>query len=176
MESLLVLLHFFVILLIKALLLFLIWSSSICQERLEDIERDQREYTFDEEDRKVTAAILKPDPSENDAMVLKKTLSCSYPNLPFDEALKKENEKLQEELQMSQANMDINQCEVIQRLLDATETMANSLPEKSPSKDSKKVEPNVSDANNGHSFSDSYARQHSDTHTSLRLVSISFSI
>lgn len=57
-------------------------------------------------------------------MVLKKTLSCSYPNFSFTEALKKENEKLQVELQHSQANMDLHQYEFIQHLLDVTEVAA----------------------------------------------------
>ncbi|XP_058090780.1 protein MID1-COMPLEMENTING ACTIVITY 1 isoform X2 [Magnolia sinica] len=140
------------------------------KERLQDIERDQREYTLDEEDRKVQDAILKPDPSKNDAMMLKKTLSCSYPNLAFDEALQKENEKLQVELQMSQANMDVGQCQVIQHLIDVTENAASSLPEKTSHKNSQKLEPNYSYANsdNGHSADESYVRQHSDTRTASR--------
>ena len=56
--------------------------------------------------------------------MLKKTLSCSYPNFSFTEALKKENEKLQVELQHSQANMDLHQYEFIQHLLDVTEVAA----------------------------------------------------
>ncbi|KAJ8624752.1 hypothetical protein MRB53_033282 [Persea americana] len=144
------------------------------KERLEYIERDQREYTLDDEDRKVQDVILKPDPSKNDTMVLKKSISCSYPNLPFDEALQKENEKLQVELQISQANMDASQCEVIQHLIDVTETVASSLPEKSSSlKNSKKLEPNYSDTTNGHSADDSYVRHSSDTHSSLRTTSVS---
>lgn len=142
---------------------------------MEYIERDQREYTLDDEDRKVQDVILKPDPSKNDTMVLKKSISCSYPNLPFDEALQKENEKLQVELQISQANMDASQCEVIQHLIDVTETVASSLPEKSSSlKNSKKLEPNYSDTTNGHSADDSYVRHSSDTHSSLRFVSVFF--
>ncbi|XP_010920111.1 cell number regulator 13 [Elaeis guineensis] len=118
------------------------------RERLEHIERDQCEYTFDEEDRKVQDALLNPDPCNNQTMVLKKTLSCSYPNLPFDEALQKENEKLQMELQRSQSDMDIGQCEIIQRLLGVTENVAYSLPEKSEKlKDCKNVESNYSDIN-----------------------------
>ncbi|KAK9164554.1 hypothetical protein Syun_005456 [Stephania yunnanensis] len=110
------------------------------KERLQDIERDQREYTLDDEDREVHTVILKRDPSDRDAMMLKKSLSCSYPNLPFNKALQKENEKLQVELQMSQANMDVGQCEVIQHLLEVTETAANSLHEKdSPVKSPNKL-------------------------------------
>ncbi|XP_077231013.1 cell number regulator 13-like [Tasmannia lanceolata] len=143
------------------------------KERLEDIERDQREYTFDDDDRKVQDVILKPDPSTNDAMVLKKSLSCPYPNLAFDEALQKENEKLQVELQISQANMDVGQCEVIQHLIDVTESVANSLPDKSSNiLNSNKVEPNYSDANDeGHLAMVPYVGQHSDSHTASRNAS-----
>ncbi|XP_020572725.1 protein MID1-COMPLEMENTING ACTIVITY 1 isoform X2 [Phalaenopsis equestris] len=100
------------------------------QERLEHIDSDDREYTFDDEDKKVQDVILNPDPCSNHKTILKKTLSCSYPNLRFDEALQKENEKLQLELQRSQSSMDIGQCEVIQHLLDVTEAVASSLTEK----------------------------------------------
>lgn len=103
-------------------------------ERLEHIERDEREYIFDDDDKKAQDLILNPDPSNNHTVILKKTLSCSYPNLRFDEALQKENEKLQLELQRSQRIMDIGQCEVIQHLIGVTEAVANSLPEKCPRK------------------------------------------
>ncbi|KAK9713205.1 hypothetical protein RND81_06G011500 [Saponaria officinalis] len=92
------------------------------KEKLEIIELDQREYTFDEEDQKVQQVILKPDPCNNDTVVLKKSLSCSYPKYTFDEALRKENEKLRMELKRSQANLDVAQCEVIERLLEVTQT------------------------------------------------------
>ena len=143
------------------------------QERLEVIEKDQHEYTLDEEDRRVQDVILKPEPSKNDAMILKKTLSCSYPNLCFNEALQKENEKLQMELQRSQANYDVQQCEVIQHLLGVTEVAAaTSSPEKSSSvKGSKKVECNYSDANSekGHSYDESSPKK-LDSRTTSRLV------
>uniref|UniRef100_J3LK59 MCAfunc domain-containing protein n=1 Tax=Oryza brachyantha TaxID=4533 RepID=J3LK59_ORYBR len=100
------------------------------RERMEYIERDQCEYSFDEEDKEVQDALLNPDPSTNPTVVLKKTLSCSYPNLPFNEALRKESEKLQVELQRSQSNMDMGQCEVIQHLLGVTKTVASSIPDK----------------------------------------------
>ncbi|CAJ2635824.1 protein MID1-COMPLEMENTING ACTIVITY 1-like isoform X2 [Trifolium pratense] len=138
------------------------------RERLEVIEKDQCEYTLDDEDQKVQTVFLKPEPNKEDTVVLKKTLSCTYPNFSFTEALKKENEKLQLELQHSQANMDINQCEFIQRLLDVTEVAAYSLPEKlSPENSHKKVEyisQSYSDANGskGHS-SDEKHRKSSDT-------------
>ncbi|XP_042482209.1 protein MID1-COMPLEMENTING ACTIVITY 1-like [Macadamia integrifolia] len=143
------------------------------RERLEDIERDQREYTLDEEDRKMQDAILR---RENDTKVLKKTLSCSYPNLPFDAALQKENEKLQLELQRSQAQMDVGQCEVIQHLIEVTETAASSLTEKdSPVKSSKKVESNYSDTNvdKGHSVEESYYTGNDTRMTSRNTSSIS---
>ncbi|KAL7241827.1 hypothetical protein ACSBR1_014418 [Camellia fascicularis] len=127
--------------------------QEINQERLEDIERDQREYTLDDEDRKVQDVILKQDPSKNDTMWLKKTLSCSYPNFPFNEALQKENEKLQLELQQAVA--------------------VNSVSEKSsPTRISKKVEQNYSDVNSEkeHSYDESYTKQ-SETHSTSRNTS-----
>ncbi|KAL1542883.1 protein MID1-COMPLEMENTING ACTIVITY 1-like [Salvia divinorum] len=89
------------------------------KERIEEIQMDQREYTLDEDDRRVQVAI-----SENDMVVLKKSISCSYPNLPFDKALQKEHEKLEAELHHSQSNMDVSHCHVIERLLEVTETAA----------------------------------------------------
>lgn len=139
---------------------------------MEDIERDQREYTLDEEDRKVQDVILKPDAPSNAAVVLKKTLSSSYPNLAFNQALQKENEKLHLELQRSQASYDVSQCEVIQHLLDVTEVAAaNSLPEKgSPKKGSKKVECNsYANSENDRSFYESSPKK-GDTRTTSRLV------
>ncbi|CAA7410741.1 unnamed protein product [Spirodela intermedia] len=116
------------------------------REKLENIERDQCEYTLDEEDREVQDAILSREPSKNDMMVLKKSLSCSYPNMPLDKALRKEGEKLQLELQRSQAHMDAGQYEVIQHLIGVTKTVANSLPEKDPQpKNTKKSEEQCSD-------------------------------
>lgn len=109
---------------------------------------DQREYTLDDEDQKAQTVILKPDPDEDDAAVLKKSLSCSYPNCSFNEAIKKEKEKLTLELQRSQANLDINECEVIQRLLDVTKVAKYSLPDnRSPEKNHKKEKYSYSDTN-----------------------------
>lgn len=129
---------------------------------------DQCEYTLDEEDRKVQDVILKPDPCINDTVVLKKTLSCSYPNLPFCQAIQKENEKLQLELQRSQATYDVNQCEMIQRLIEVTETVAaNSSPEKSR----KKIERNRSDVNSEKEHSsDEKSYKKSESHIISRLV------
>lgn len=66
-------------------------------------------------------------------IVLKKSISCSYPNLPFDKALRKEHEKLEAELHHSQSNMDMSHCQVIERLLEVTETAAGSVAEKNSS-------------------------------------------
>ncbi|CAN1122363.1 Protein MID1-COMPLEMENTING ACTIVITY 1 [Linum perenne] len=143
------------------------------RERLEDIERDQREYTLDEEDREVQHFILKSESVKDQTVVLKKTLSTSYPNMCFNEALQKESEKLQIELQMSQANMDVNQCEVIQHLLEVTETAASSSPKKAPisKKASKRLDPNLSDVSEKeHTFDDSYPRKN-DSRTASRNTS-----
>ncbi|KAL6493018.1 hypothetical protein OROGR_032777 [Orobanche gracilis] len=94
------------------------------KERLEEIERDKREYTLDEDDRKVQVAL-----SQNDMIILKKSLSCSYGNVPIDKALQKEREKLEVELQYSQANMDVGQCQVIERLMEVTENAVNTVEE-----------------------------------------------
>lgn len=88
------------------------------------IERDNNEYTLDHEDKQVQDVIMKPEPSKYDAIVLKKNLSCSYPNIPIKDAIRKEREKLQQELQHSQANLDVRQCQVIQHLLEVTEAVA----------------------------------------------------
>ncbi|XP_030535802.1 protein MID1-COMPLEMENTING ACTIVITY 1-like [Rhodamnia argentea] len=119
-------------------------------ERMEAIEKDQHEYSLDEDDRKVQDIILQREPSKHDTMVLKKSLSCSYPNLGFGEALRKENEKLQLELQRSQATLDVSQCEVIQHLIDVTETVTMNMVSgnNSPTVGSKGVMDNVSDTNN----------------------------
>jgi MCAfunc domain len=90
------------------------------QEKLEHIEKDQCEYTLDEEDKKVQEVIFDREPSKNHSSVLEKSLSHSYPDLPFTQALEKENEKLKLELHRSQANLDTKQCEVIHRLLQVT--------------------------------------------------------
>ncbi|KAL4369218.1 hypothetical protein GQ457_05G012190 [Hibiscus cannabinus] len=132
---------------LKLVPLITLVDNARVRERLEVIEKDQHEYTLDEEDRRVQDVIMKPEPSINDAVILKKTLSSSYPNMGFNEALQKENEKLRFELQRSQSNYDVKQCEVIQHLLDVTEVAAASVTEKSSStKGSKKVEYNYSDA------------------------------
>lgn len=159
---------------LKIIPLITLVDNARVRERLEDIEKDQREYTLDDEDKRVQDVILKPEPSTNDTVVLKKTLSCSYPNLPFNAALKKENEKLQLELQRSQANYDVDQCEVIQHLIGVTEAVAaNSVPERNlPVRSSKKAESDYSDANSDKEYSvdESYPKR-SDTRTTSRNIS-----
>ncbi|KAL6959909.1 Ca(2+)-dependent cysteine protease [Sarracenia purpurea var. burkii] len=156
---------------LKIVPLITLVDNARVRERLEYIEKDQHEYTLDDEDMKAQTVILKPEPSINDTMVLKKTLSCSYPNMPFNEAIQKENEKLQLELQRSQANLDVDQCEVIKHLLDVTEAVAaNSLSEKrSPIRNSKKAENDYSDVNNDkeHPYDESYTKE-SETHSTSR--------
>ncbi|TYH78693.1 hypothetical protein ES332_D03G007400v1 [Gossypium tomentosum] len=160
---------------LKIVPLITLVDNARVRERLEVIEKDQHEYTLDEEDRRVQDVIMKPEPSENDTMILKKTLSCSYPNMRFNEALQKENEKLRLELQRSQANYDVKQCEVIQHLLDVTEVAA-SIPDKiSSPKVSKKVERNYSDVDNenGHSYNDNSPKKPDSRMTSRNTSSVS---
>ncbi|KAL8046905.1 hypothetical protein ABFX02_08G204350 [Erythranthe guttata] len=127
---------------LKIIPLITLVDNARVRERFEIIERDQREYTLDEEDKKVQEVILKREPSQHDTIILKKTLSCSYPNMPIKKAIQKENEKLHLELQHSQANLDVRQCEVIQHLLEVTEAVASnsSLSEKSSHVKESKVE------------------------------------
>ncbi|KAB2036522.1 hypothetical protein ES319_D03G007200v1 [Gossypium barbadense] len=160
---------------LKIVPLITLVDNARVRERLEVIEKDQHEYTLDEEDRRVQDVIMKPETSENDTMILKKTLSCSYPNMRFNEALQKENEKLRLELQRSQANYDVKQCEVIQHLLDVTEVAA-SIPDKiSSPKVSKKVERNYSDVDNenGHSYNDNSPKKPDSRMTSRNTSSVS---
>lgn len=106
------------------------------KERLEEIQMDHREYTLDEDDKKVQVAI-----TANDTIALKKSISFSYPNLPLDKAMQKEHEKLKAELQQSQANMDVGQCEVIERLIDVAENATSCAPQKDiPQKTTQKLE------------------------------------
>lgn len=134
---------------------------------------DQREYTFDEDDRKIQDVILKREPSRHDTVVLKKTLSCSYPNLPFKEAIQKENEKLQLELRRSQAHLDPSQCEVIQHLISVTQAVAvNSSPEKSlPAKTTSKSESNYSVVSSAKDQDDVCYTMKAETNSTPRLIS-----
>ncbi|CAA6666715.1 unnamed protein product [Spirodela intermedia] len=94
---------------LKLVPLITLVDNSRVKERLECIERDQCEYTLDEEDRKVQDVILNRDPSDEGAMVLKRSLSFSL------------------ELQRSQ---DISHRDVLQHLLVVIQYLANSLKDK----------------------------------------------
>lgn len=141
---------------LKIIPLITLVDNARVRERLEYIEMDQREYTLDDEDRKVQTVIMNPDPSHTDTAVLKKTLSCSYPNLPFKEVIKKEKEKLNVELQRSQSNYDVGQCEVIQHLLEVTEVVASKSQHEqdSPKKISKKMEAQYSNVSSNNDAED----------------------
>ncbi|KAF5762451.1 putative PLAC8 motif-containing protein [Helianthus annuus] len=160
---------------LKIIPLITLVDNARVRERLEYIEYDQREYTLDDEDRKVQDVIMKPDPSHADTVILKKSLSCSYPNLPFKEVIKKENEKLQLELQRSQAHLDVGQCEVIQHLIEVTQVVASKSQHEqdSPKKTSKKAD--VSSDKEVEDESDSEKTAHSNTNTSMVLYGHDFS-
>ncbi|CAA0809384.1 Protein MID1-COMPLEMENTING ACTIVITY 1 [Striga hermonthica] len=111
---------------LKIIPLIALVNSARVQERLELIERDQQEYTLNDEDQEVLDVILRREPLQHDTIVLQKTLCCSYPDMPIKEAAKKENEKLQVELQYSQSNIDVGQSEVIRYLLEVMETFAEA--------------------------------------------------
>ncbi|KAM7259115.1 hypothetical protein ACFE04_014856 [Oxalis oulophora] len=153
---------------LKLIPLITLVDNARVRERLDDIEKDQREYTMDEEDEQVQNVILKPEPTKHDTIELKKTLTRSYPNMGFNEALQKENEKLRLELQRSQANYDAGQCKVIQHLLDVTEIAANSIPcKESPKKASETAEPNYSDVSEKNNYIDeSYPKKTTSRNTS----------
>ncbi|MFS8033906.1 putative PLAC8 motif-containing protein [Helianthus anomalus] len=160
---------------LKIIPLITLVDNARVRERLEYIEYDQREYTLDDEDRKVQDVIMKPDPSHADTVILKKSLSCSYPNLPFKEVIQKENEKLQLELQRSQAHLDVGQCEVIQHLIEVTQVVASKSQHEqdSPKKTSNKAD--VSNDKEVEDESDSEKIAHSNTNTSMVLYGHDFS-
>ncbi|KAL7117563.1 hypothetical protein ACP275_03G079200 [Erythranthe tilingii] len=149
---------------LKIIPLIALLDNARVKERLDEIERDQREYTLDEDERQVQTAI-----SENDVIILKKSISCSYPNLPFDKALQKEHEKLKVELQRSQSNMDVGQCQVIERLLEVAEIAASSVTDKDCSHKASQVSEPVKE----HSFSENNPRKYDNTSKGSREVTIS---
>ncbi|KAK1388059.1 protein MID1-COMPLEMENTING ACTIVITY 1 [Heracleum sosnowskyi] len=161
---------------LKIIPLITLVDNARVRERLEVIHMDRCEYTLDEEDKKIQDVIMKPEPSKHDTVVLKKTLSCSYPNMPFKEAIKKENEKLHLELQHSQAHLDVSQCEVIQHLIDVTEAVAvSSPPEKNlPVKKSTTLEPSYSNASSVKDhYNDTYTKNTESRSTSRNTSSVS---
>ncbi|KAI3784567.1 hypothetical protein L1987_43668 [Smallanthus sonchifolius] len=111
---------------LKIIPLISLVDNSRVRERLEHIETDQHEYTLDDEDRKVREVIMNPDPSNTDVAVLRRSFSYSYPNLPFNEVIKKENEKLHFELQNSQSYLDAGQSEIIQNLMEIAQVFASN--------------------------------------------------
>lgn len=120
-------------------------------------------------------ALLNPDPCSNPTIVLKKTLSCSYPNLPFNEALRKESEKLQVELQRSQSNMDLGSCEVIQHLLGVTKTVESTIPEKetnvkAPEKKGSNYSESKGETAKSFDDDDDYPKKQKDTCSTQRSV------
>ncbi|CAN4083468.1 unnamed protein product [Withania somnifera] len=159
---------------LKIIPLITLVDNARVRERLEYIEMDQREYTLEVEDMKVQEVIMKPEPSKDDTIILTKNLSCSYPRVPINEAIQKENEKLQLELQCSQANLDVGQCEFIQHLLDVTEVVAtNSLSMKSsPAKPLKKFDQSYSNADNETAYYDNYAKSDEKWSTSKNTSSV----
>ncbi|XP_024978545.1 protein MID1-COMPLEMENTING ACTIVITY 1-like [Cynara cardunculus var. scolymus] len=110
---------------LKIIPLITLVDNARVRETFKYIEMDQHEYTLDDDDRKVQDVIMNPDPSKTDAVVLRKSLSFSYPDLPFNEVIKKENEKLHLELQHSQSYLDVGQCEMIQRLMEIADVFAS---------------------------------------------------
>ncbi|CAH1421619.1 unnamed protein product [Lactuca virosa] len=112
---------------LKIIPLITLVDNSRFKERLEYIEMDKNEYTLDEEDRRVQDVIMKPNPSNtDDVAVLRRSLSFSYPDLPFNEVIKKENEKLHMELQHSQSYLDVSQCEMVQNLMEIVDVFASN--------------------------------------------------
>ncbi|XP_043689140.1 protein MID1-COMPLEMENTING ACTIVITY 1-like isoform X1 [Telopea speciosissima] len=104
------------------------------QDHLQAIEDDNRNYTLDEDDAEAQGAVLKSDLTNEDAKILEKSLSRRYPHLEFSEALQEEKNKLHVELQRSQTVNNIQECTVIQHLIEVTENVINVFPEKDGTK------------------------------------------
>ncbi|KAJ7191024.1 hypothetical protein O6H91_13G014600 [Diphasiastrum complanatum] len=128
-------------------------------ERLRAIERDKHEYTLDEEELKLQNTIFKPERTKSESRELERSLSLSYPGVPLDEALRKENEKLRKELSQMQAVMETDQCDVIQHLIDITETAGATGQQKSDGQESE-TEYNYSEAKQ-----DEYQTEDTNNHT-----------
>ncbi|KAF5765177.1 putative PLAC8 motif-containing protein [Helianthus annuus] len=158
---------------LKLIPLITLVDNARVRERLEYIGRDQHEYVLDDEDRKVQDVIMKPEPSHADTVILKKTLSCRYPNLPFKEVIQKENEKLHLELQRSQAHLDVSQCQVIQHLIEVTEAVASKSQHEqdSPKKVTKKSETHYLDVNTDREIVLYEGNSNKKTHSTSRSTS-----
>ncbi|MFS7970246.1 putative PLAC8 motif-containing protein [Helianthus anomalus] len=110
---------------LKIIPLISLVNNARVRERLEYIEMDRHEYTLDDEDRKAQEVIMNPDPFNTDVSVLRRSFSYSYPDLPFNEVIKKENEKLHLELQRSQSCLDASQSEIIQNFMQIAHVFAS---------------------------------------------------
>ncbi|XP_076905290.1 protein MID1-COMPLEMENTING ACTIVITY 1-like [Bidens hawaiensis] len=111
---------------LKIIPLISLVNDSRVRERLEYIEMDWHEYTLDDEDRKVQEVIMNPDPSFTNVAILRRSFSYSYPNSPFNEIIKKENENLYSELQNSQSYLDADPSEIIQNLMEIAQDFASN--------------------------------------------------
>ncbi|XP_024530894.1 protein MID1-COMPLEMENTING ACTIVITY 1 [Selaginella moellendorffii] len=134
-------------------------DNNRAKRELREIQRDQKEYTLDEDELRLQETVLKPDLSVNESRELRRNLSRNYPGLALEEALRKENKKLKKELQKMQSLMEEDQCDVIRRLIDITETDVKGTYEKDPDymKEAKKYE----QSNYEQSNSDAYTYQES---------------
>jgi hypothetical protein len=94
------------------------------RDRLRAIERDRRLYTLEEDEMKVQETLLKSERSRSDSMRVSHQLSRRYPGYSIDQALREENSKLRKELDYMRACMELEQCDVIEHLIDFTETAA----------------------------------------------------
>ncbi|KAE8655949.1 Cell number regulator 13 [Hibiscus syriacus] len=136
---------------LKLVPLITLVDNARVRERLEVIKKDQHEYTLDEEDRRVQDVIMKPEPSKNDVIILKKNSFFFIPKHGVN-------------------------SEVIQHLLEVTEVAATSVKEKSLStKGSKKVERNYSDADSekDHSYDANSPKKPDSRTTSRNTFSVS---
>ncbi|KAL3675146.1 hypothetical protein R1sor_025094 [Riccia sorocarpa] len=98
------------------------------REKLKAIERDRREYTLDEEEKTIFTTLLKDERTISDSAILQRSLSRSYPGLGLERALQEENEKLRAELQQMRARMELDQCDVIEHLIEITEVLPTEEP------------------------------------------------
>ncbi|KAG0621052.1 hypothetical protein M758_4G264700 [Ceratodon purpureus] len=94
------------------------------RERLRAITKDKRLYTMDESEVKVQKTLLKPARSRRESMRLSRQLSRRYPGMPLDIALREENTKLRKELEHMKALKELEECDMIEHLIDFTETVA----------------------------------------------------
>ncbi|KAK9067413.1 hypothetical protein SSX86_014742 [Deinandra increscens subsp. villosa] len=111
---------------LKIIPLITLVDNSRVRERLEYIDMDRNEYTMDDEDRKVQEVIMNPDPSNTEVAVLRTSFSYNYPNFPFNEVIKKDDEKLHFELQNSQSYLDAGQSEIIQNFMEIAQVFASN--------------------------------------------------